>query len=50
MQQNKQSFDDAKLRTALENMRYKACTPEDIEFLHTRIAGEHFDKPKLAQK
>ena len=41
---------DAKLRTALENMRYKACTPSDIQFLRTCIAGDQPDKPKLAQK
>jgi hypothetical protein len=26
-------------RTALENMQYKACTPQDIAFLHTHVAG-----------
>src|ERR1700733_502871 len=39
MRQRTQSEKDAKLRTALENMRYAACTPEDIKFLKTRIAG-----------
>ena len=39
MRQRTQSEKDAKLRTALENMRYAACTPEDIMFLKTRIAG-----------
>ena len=33
MRQKRQSPEDAKLRTALENMRYKACTQEDITFL-----------------
>jgi hypothetical protein len=28
---------DNQLRTALENMRYKACTPEDIRFLWSHI-------------
>ena len=35
MRQTNQSEDDVKLRTALENMRYKSCTPEDITFLRT---------------
>jgi hypothetical protein len=50
MRQTSQSADDEKLRTALENMRYKACTPDDIKFLRTRIAGPAPDRPKLAQK
>ena len=33
MRQKTQTVEDAKLRTALENMRYAACTPEDIKFL-----------------
>ncbi|KAF8969122.1 hypothetical protein BDZ97DRAFT_1654173 [Flammula alnicola] len=40
MRQSKQSPEDTKLRTALENMRYKACTSEDINFLRTRISSE----------
>ena len=35
MRQTNQSEEDFKLRTALENMRYKSCTPEDIAFLRT---------------
>ena len=38
------------LRAALENMRYKSCTPQDISFLRTRIAGKGPGDPKLAQK
>ena len=45
MRQNKQSVEDAKLRTALENMRYKACTAEDINFLRTCISS---NLPKCA--
>ena len=37
MRQRSQTPDDVKLRKALENMRYKACTTEDIAFLRTRI-------------
>ena len=50
MRQRSQTPADAKMRTALENMRYSACTPEDISFLKTRIAGRHPDQPKLAAK
>ncbi|KAJ7168098.1 hypothetical protein C8R43DRAFT_876954 [Mycena crocata] len=47
MRQKTQTPDDAKLRTALENMRYAACTEEDIVFLRTRIAGDREDHPHL---
>jgi hypothetical protein len=50
MRQAEQSEEDAKLRTALENMRYKSCTPQDIRFLRTRIAGRGLNDLKLAQK
>ena len=39
MRQRTQSPEDAKLRTSLENMRYKSCTSEDISFLRTRISA-----------
>ena len=50
MRQKKQSVDDSKFRTALENMRYKACTTEDIKFLQTRLTGPGPNRPKLAAK
>src|SRR6267154_4324685 len=50
MRQTGQSVQDVKLRVALENMRYKACTPDDIDFLRSRIAGKGPDDLKLAQK
>jgi hypothetical protein len=50
MRQKTQSKEDAKLRTALENMRYAACTIEDIQFLRSRIAGKRKGQPKLADK
>jgi Helitron helicase-like domain at N-terminus/PIF1-like helicase len=50
MRQKVQSMEDAKLRTALENMRYAACTLEDIAFLRSRIAGKRPGQPKLADK
>ena len=37
VRQKVQSLLDSQLRTALENMRYKACTPEDIRFLTLQI-------------
>ena len=33
MRQKTQTAQDTKFRTALENMRYSACTEEDIAFL-----------------
>ena len=47
MRQKKQSSDDAKLRTALENMRYKACTPGDIAFLRTHISSTIPGRPSI---
>lgn len=47
MRQKSQSEADAKLRTALENMRYAACTPEDVAFLRTRIADRNESSPSL---
>jgi len=45
-----QSPEDAKFRKALENMQYKACTQEDIEFLHSHITGPGASRSKLAEK
>ena len=39
MRQRSQSAEDAKLRTALENMWYKACTPDDLNFLHFHVSS-----------
>ena len=50
MRQRTQTPEDAKLRTALENMRYAACTLEDITFLKSRIAGRRSDQPKLSKQ
>ena len=40
MRQKHQSTEDAQFQTTLENMRYKACTPEDIVFLHTLVSSK----------
>src|SRR5882762_5085314 len=50
MRQKLQSPDDARFCKALENMRYKACTQEDIAFLRTCITGPGTSRPKLAEK
>jgi hypothetical protein len=50
MRQKTQSEEDEKLRTALENMRYGACTPDDIKFLKSRVAGRRSEQPKLSNK
>jgi hypothetical protein len=50
MEQKNQTPNDTKLWTALENMWYTACTPQDISFLRSRIAGWGSNQPKLADK
>ncbi|KAJ7085023.1 hypothetical protein C8R43DRAFT_909246, partial [Mycena crocata] len=50
MRQTTQTELDAKLRTALENMRYGACTSDDIDFLRTRIASDRPGHPHLDTK
>ena len=50
MRQNKQSSEDTKLRTALENMRYKSCTVDDINFLRTRISSTHSNYSSICEK
>lgn len=45
MRQKDQSVQDSKFRTALENMRYKSCTDEDIALLRSRIV--HPDNPDV---
>ena len=40
MRQKSQTPNDAKFRTALENMRYGACTPADIKFLQSMVAND----------
>ena len=47
MRQTTQSKNDNKLRTALENMRYKDCTPNDIQFLRTRISSPVPGRPSI---
>jgi Helitron helicase-like domain at N-terminus/PIF1-like helicase len=50
MRQKTQTTADEALRSALVNMRYGACTPEDISFLRTKITGPRPEQPKVARK
>lgn len=43
------SPEDSALRTALENMRYAACTTEDINLIRNLKSGKEPNDPKLAQ-
>ena len=47
MRQKQQSENDNKLRTALENMRYKACTLDDLNFLRTKISSSSPNKSNI---
>jgi len=50
MRQQKNSNEDDKFRKCLENMRYKDCSPEDIQFLRTRITSFHSTKSSICDK
>ena len=50
MRQKTQTPEDAALRTALSNMRYGKCSPDDIKFLRTLQAGKRPDQPKVSAK
>ncbi|PPR07084.1 hypothetical protein CVT24_010921 [Panaeolus cyanescens] len=41
MRQQQMTDKDEKLRTCLQNMRVKSCTPKDFEFLDSLIATQH---------
>ncbi|KAJ7723248.1 hypothetical protein B0H16DRAFT_1334246 [Mycena metata] len=47
MRQKEQTVEDDKLRLALSNMRYAACTEDDIVFLKSRVAGFRPGNPRL---
>ncbi|KAF8573310.1 hypothetical protein K439DRAFT_1650033 [Ramaria rubella] len=49
MCQRTQTPEDGKLRRALQNMKYKACTMADISFLKTLVCGQPANKVKLNQ-
>jgi hypothetical protein len=50
MRQRQQTPEDASLHTALVNMRYGACTTNDVKFLRSRIAGRCPGQPSVASK
>ena len=50
MRQSAQSTEDAQFREALTNMRYKACTPNDIAFLKKRISSDIPGRASVNQK
>ncbi|RDB24423.1 ATP-dependent DNA helicase PIF1 [Hypsizygus marmoreus] len=50
MRQKLQTTDDAKLRLALENMRYKSCTPEDLIYLRSRISSNALGRSSITDK
>ncbi|KAJ7710362.1 hypothetical protein B0H17DRAFT_1155407 [Mycena rosella] len=47
MRQKGQTEADMKLRTALENMRYRSWTAQDIAFLRSRVASDRPGHPRL---
>ena len=50
MRQSKQSAEDARMRTALENLRYKSCTSDDINFWRTKISSTLPGRPSVCNK
>ena len=48
MRQQSQSKEDDQFRTALDNMRYKDCTPADIQFLRSLITSKMPGKHSIA--
>ncbi|SJL18287.1 uncharacterized protein ARMOST_21872 [Armillaria ostoyae] len=47
MRQKVQTPEDARLRQALANMRYKACTAADISFLRSRVCNTRPGAPDI---
>ncbi|KAH9920732.1 hypothetical protein B0H21DRAFT_701913 [Amylocystis lapponica] len=47
MRQTGMTDDDIRFRTALANMRYKSCTPEDLQLLRSRIIRPHLQNGVL---
>ncbi|KAJ3548179.1 hypothetical protein NMY22_g1369 [Coprinellus aureogranulatus] len=48
MRQNSQSPEDAQFRSTLENMRYGACTDDNLVFLRSRVANRTSSETSLA--
>ncbi|PBK59134.1 hypothetical protein ARMSODRAFT_991203 [Armillaria solidipes] len=49
MCQRTQSEADSHLRTALENMRYRKCTPDDISFLNSWVSSPARGRDHISQ-
>ncbi|PPR07900.1 hypothetical protein CVT24_002813, partial [Panaeolus cyanescens] len=47
MRQSKQSASDTQLRTLLENIRYKSCTPNDLLFAQSLISSNGQNVPNI---
>ena len=47
MRQRGISDEDQKFRNALDNLRYRACTAQDVQLLHTRVGGTREGQPHL---
>ena len=47
MRQRSESVEDARFREVLSNMRYKACTVEDIDFLRSRVSSNLPNRPSI---
>ena len=47
MRQKVQSLLDSQLQTALDNICYKACAPEDIGFLRSCISSNLSGRPSI---
>ena len=50
MRQSKQSAEDTMMRTALENLRYKACTAADINFWRSKISSSSPGRSSICDK
>ncbi|TFK57788.1 hypothetical protein BDN72DRAFT_782854, partial [Pluteus cervinus] len=50
MRQSSNSPEDHRFRTALSNLRYKACTMEDLEFLQERVHTLHEGGPSVCDE
>ena len=47
MRQRGISDEDQNFRNALDNLRYRACTPQDVKLLRTRVGGTRQGQPHM---
>ena len=50
IRQSRQSAEDAMMWTTLKNLRYKACTPADVNFWRTKILSESPGRSSICNK